>query len=103
MARALCIERAGGRYHVTTRGNERKPIYRTDADRAHFLELLGEAVERFGLGQLAGALDYAALGQAVSRVGRRLEQRGEPRKILAAVEKELSNVEMCPFSLLAAT
>jgi hypothetical protein len=36
------------RYHVTARGNERKPIYREDCDRAHFLELLAEATERFG-------------------------------------------------------
>jgi REP element-mobilizing transposase RayT len=49
MARALRIERPGGRYHVTARGNERKAIYRSDTDRAHFLELLGEATEAFGI------------------------------------------------------
>ncbi|HEV2214226.1 MAG TPA: transposase [Terracidiphilus sp.] len=46
MARPLRIERAGGRYHVTARGNERKPIYRDDCDRVYFLELLAEASER---------------------------------------------------------
>jgi putative transposase len=49
MARALRIERPAGRYHVTSRGNEQKPIYRDDPDRAHCLELLGEATERFGI------------------------------------------------------
>lgn len=49
MARPLRIERPGGRYHVTCRGNERKAIYRDDCDRAHFLELLGEQTERFGI------------------------------------------------------
>ena len=49
MARPLRMERPGGRYHVTARGNERKSIFRADADRAHFLELLGELRERFGL------------------------------------------------------
>src|SRR5260370_1294251 len=49
MARALRIERPGGRYHVTARGNERKAIYRQDADRARFLQLLAELAERFGL------------------------------------------------------
>src|SRR5258708_27842997 len=49
MARALRIERAGGRYHVTARGNERKAIYREDSDRCHFLELLSEATDRFGV------------------------------------------------------
>ena len=49
MARPLRIERAGGRYHVTARGNERKPVYRDDSDRTHFLELLGETADRFAL------------------------------------------------------
>lgn len=49
MARPLRIEREGGWYHVTARGNERQKIYRDDRDRRHFLELLAELVDRFGL------------------------------------------------------
>jgi REP element-mobilizing transposase RayT len=49
MARPLRIEKAGGWYHVTSRGNERKRIYRDDRDREHFLELLAEMVSRFGV------------------------------------------------------
>src|SRR5689334_24549418 len=49
MARPLRIERPGGRYHVTARGNERKSVYRNDSDRAHFLELLAEATDRFAI------------------------------------------------------
>ena len=48
MARPLRIERPGGRYHVTARGNERKAIFRNDPDRVHFLGLLPELGERFG-------------------------------------------------------
>ncbi len=48
MARALRIERPGGRYHATARGNERKNIFRTEQDRFHFLGLLAELGERFG-------------------------------------------------------
>ncbi len=48
MARPLRIQRAGGRYQVTARGNERRAIFRDDRDRRHFLELLGELPERFG-------------------------------------------------------
>lgn len=48
MARPLRIERPGGRYHVTARGNERKPIYRDEADRFCFLEVLSGLGERFG-------------------------------------------------------
>jgi hypothetical protein len=40
MARPVRIEVPGGWYHVTARGNERKPIYWDDRDRLHFLELL---------------------------------------------------------------
>jgi REP element-mobilizing transposase RayT len=49
MARPLRIEYPGAYYHVTSRGNERKAIFRTDKDRVKFLELLGRAVEQFHL------------------------------------------------------
>jgi REP element-mobilizing transposase RayT len=47
MARPLRIELAGGWYHVTNRGNERKAIYRDGRDRGHFLELVEETTLRF--------------------------------------------------------
>lgn len=40
---------AGGWYHVTARGNERRAIYRDDTDRARFLETVGKAAEQFGV------------------------------------------------------
>jgi len=49
MARPLRIQRPNGRYHVTARGNERKALYRDETDRFHFLELLAEIVERYGI------------------------------------------------------
>lgn len=49
MARPLRILQAGGWYHVTVRGNERKLIYRNDRDRVHFVGLLGEMVGMFGV------------------------------------------------------
>ena len=48
MARPLRVEFAGALYHVTSRGNEKRPIFKNDGDRLKFLELLGEAVSRFG-------------------------------------------------------
>ena len=42
------MERPGGWYHVTSRGNERQAIYRDGRDRQHFCELLGEVVATFG-------------------------------------------------------
>jgi REP element-mobilizing transposase RayT len=49
MGRPLRIERAGGWYHLTGRGNERKAIYRDNRDRFHFIGLVAEVVRRFRL------------------------------------------------------
>jgi hypothetical protein len=43
------MERPGGRNHVTARGSERKAFFRDDIDRFHFLELLADVGERFGV------------------------------------------------------
>ena len=48
MARPLRIEFAGATYHVTSRGNERRSIFRSDRDRKMFLEFLAAATRRFG-------------------------------------------------------
>jgi hypothetical protein len=47
MARPLRIEYDGALYHVTSRGNERKPIFRDDTDRKLFLKILSQVTERF--------------------------------------------------------
>ena len=48
MARPLRIQYAGAFYHVTSRGNERKAIFRNDRDRDKFLSYLESAHERYG-------------------------------------------------------
>jgi REP element-mobilizing transposase RayT len=48
MARPLRIEYPGAVYHLTSRGNERKAIFRADSDREAFLAFLGKVVHRFG-------------------------------------------------------
>lgn len=47
MARPLRIEYAGAFYHVTSRGNERKDIFKNDRDREKFQLYVGAAVERY--------------------------------------------------------
>lgn len=47
MARPLRIEYDGAFYHVTSRGNERKAIFRDETDRELFLAIPGQVVERF--------------------------------------------------------
>ena len=47
MARPLRIEYDGALYHITSRGNERKAIFRDDEDRIGFLDALQKVNERF--------------------------------------------------------
>jgi putative transposase len=47
MSRPLRLEYEGAFWHVTSRGNERKEIFREDRDRLLFLSLLAAAVKRF--------------------------------------------------------
>ena len=44
MARPLRIQYEGAVYHVTCRGNDRKDIFKDDADRQRFLRILNQAV-----------------------------------------------------------
>jgi len=48
MARPLRLEFEGALYHITSRGNARESIFLDNGDRARFLEILGDVVDRFG-------------------------------------------------------
>ncbi|HQR44882.1 MAG TPA: transposase [Thermoanaerobaculia bacterium] len=47
MSRPLRLEHPGALWHVTSRGNERREIFRDDADRELFLGILGRVVSVF--------------------------------------------------------
>lgn len=47
MARPLRIEYPGAVYHITSRGNARKRIYKDDMDRACFLDVLCSVVKKY--------------------------------------------------------
>jgi putative transposase len=47
MARPLRIEYPGAVYHVTSRGNEKKPIFKDDQDRENFLNSLQHVNKRY--------------------------------------------------------
>jgi putative transposase len=47
MARPLCIEFSGAVYHITSRGNERKAVFRDDQDRKIFLDTLADVTLRY--------------------------------------------------------
>lgn len=48
MTRPLRIEYPGAFYHITSRGNERKNIFKDDGDRQKFLSYLESSVARYG-------------------------------------------------------
>lgn len=56
MARPLRIEYPGALYHVTSRGNEQKEIFKSRRDREQFLSYLESATERYGAVVLAWCL-----------------------------------------------
>src|SRR6266540_1795128 len=56
MARPLRLAMPGGLYHVMVRGNERKDIFRDDADRLRYLDRLAHYREKFGFRLLAYCL-----------------------------------------------
>ena len=47
MARPLRLELAGGLYHITSRGDGREDIYRTDADRNTWLTVVDQVCQRY--------------------------------------------------------
>jgi REP element-mobilizing transposase RayT len=47
MTRPLRIQYAGAVYHVTSRGNERKPVFKSDQDRINFLNTLQHVNKRY--------------------------------------------------------
>ena len=47
MARPLRIEYPGAVYHVTSRGNEKKPVFKDDTDRENFLNSLQHVNKRY--------------------------------------------------------
>ena len=49
MSRPLRIEYAGAVYHVTSRGNEKKPVFKDDHDREVFLNTLQHVNKQYNL------------------------------------------------------
>ena len=48
MTRPLRIQYPGAFYHITSRGNDRKAIFKSNADRQRFLSYLESAYDRYG-------------------------------------------------------
>ena len=106
MARRLRLNYAGAWYHVTSRGNERKAIYRDDVDRMHFVDLFSAWRERFRVRLRAYVLMenhyHLLLGDPRAQQGdaEAQQQKGcdlEPRlvkslaKLVSRAKRELQN------------
>src|SRR5687767_2144330 len=122
MARPLRIEYDGALYHVTSRGNELKAIFRDDGDRHLFLNILAQVTERFhwichayclmgnhyhlvietldgnlskGMRQLNGRYT-----QAYNRRHHRVGHLFQGRFTAILVEKETHLLELCRYVVL---
>ena len=105
MARPLRIEAAGAWFDLTARGNERKPVFRDDADRRHFLQRLGGMSGRFAvsvaayvcglavreLGRLAGGLDDRCVVSALGWFARWLRGDATLTKRIDRLNRHLQN------------
>lgn len=122
MARPLRIEYEGAVYHITSRGNERKTIFKEDEDRELFLNILKTINDRFhwlchayclmdnhyhlvietpegnlskGMRQLNGVYT-----QAYNRRHRRVGHLFQGRYKAILVEKESYLLEVCRYVVL---
>src|SRR2546425_11733305 len=122
MARPLRLAFAGGVYHVTARGNERKAIVRDDVDRARFVDTLAAMVDRYRVRchawvlmtnhyhllletpspNLSPALRYldGIYTQAFNRRHRRVGHLFQGRFKAILVEKESYLLELCRYIVL---
>ena len=58
MSRPLRLEFAGALYHVTSRSNERKPIFRNESDFATFIEVSIGSGLALCIGDITVRLDF---------------------------------------------
>lgn len=122
MARPLRLAFAGGVYHVTARGNERKAIARDDTDRARFVDTLAAMVDLYRVRchawvlmdnhyhllletpspNLSRALRHlnGVYTQAFNRWHRRVGHLFQGRFKAIVVEKEPYLLELCRYVVL---
>ena len=118
MARPLRITYPGAFCHITSRGNERKTIFKSRADRRKFLAYLESATERYSavihgyclMGNhyhkrsgtpLKAIGERYGLGDSdVSRVSRRLEKRKTEdaalKQVVAKIDRAIQSQESRP-------
>jgi putative transposase len=58
MARPLRISYPGAFYHITSRGNEQKDVFKSNRDREKFLEYLESATSRYNAARKNGCQTF---------------------------------------------
>ena len=88
MARALRITFPGAFYHVTSRGNERKAVFKSKRDREYLCQRntgnkLKEIGLHFGIGE-------SGVSQACRRVAQKIEKDKKLKKKIVRLEKQIN-------------
>ena len=106
MARPVRVNVAGGWYHVTARGIERRAIFEDGRDHKHFLELLSAMTERYGvcarqrsgltlraIGAALGMKEYKTVAKAIQRFASAMPRDATKRRLVRECLNEMANVE----------
>jgi len=122
MARPLRIAYEGAFYHLTSRGNEKQPIFRTDMDRRFFLHTFLNVVQRFKwkcyayclmdnhyhlmvetlLANVSDGMKYlnSVYSGYFNRIHKRVGHLFQGRFTGILVEKESHGLELCRYVIL---
>lgn len=96
MVRPLRIEYSSAVYHITARGNERKPIFRDEYDFQRFIDILKETEEKgstiiygYVLAKLFDGVHYSAISQIVRGIRKRSVKDKNLAKAIRTIEDKL--------------
>ena len=92
MARPLRVEVPGGLHHVIARGNERKAIFRYDADRSKYLDRIAHYREKFGFQFNSArffARDTSTMINGLNRLAQAMEKSQALRRSLLELKRDL--------------
>ena len=97
MGRPLRVQYPGAWYHITSRGNERKAIFKSNGDREKFLTYLASSHERYDAVIHAYTLmsnHYQMRGSAVSQSNRRFKIKlNHDKKLKALLERSIEKLK----------
>ena len=102
MARTLRITFTGAFYHVTSRGNERKAVFKSKRDRQKFLQYLESATQRYDALIHAYCIGESGVSQCCRRVAQKIEKDKQLKKKIDRLKanKCVKNEDLTPMFFL---